>query len=334
MVPPTFPAPSLLPEIEKPDVSVVIANWNGETLLGDCINSVYRETKKVSFEIIVCDDVSTDRSVTLLRTQYPQVKVHVNAVNSGFARTNNAALPLVRGRYILLLNNDTILENDALSILAETLDRYPQAGVCGGRLVDRGPGRQHSFGAFPGICTELGRALGFGRDGVFRRWPNLAQYPGNGEVQRSVGYIVGADLMIRTDLARQMGLFDEGFEAYFEDTDLCYRVSRAGYEVIFIAAARIIHLVGQSYGNEAVASSERKLGLMERGFVRFCRKNYRPGRARLILALRGGAMWLKIAWLNLRSRVEPTRRHLRFRAKHQMYRVSYEKFKEACEIQR
>ena len=286
---------SSAPSTKELDVSVVIANWNGESLLGDCIDSLYRETKNVSFEIIVCDDRSPDRSVEFLRERYPHVQVHVNAVNSGFARTNNAALPFIRGRYTLLLNNDTILENDALSALVQTLDQCPKAGVCGGRLVDRGEGRQHSFGAFPGIRTEIGRALGFGRDGLFRRWPNLAQYPAKGEVTQEVGYIVGADLMIRTDLARQLGLFDEKFEAYFEDTDLCFRVHRAGYQVLFTSRARIIHLIGQSYGNEAVAPSERKLRLMETGFVRFCRKNYGPVHVWLIFAVRSGALRLKIA---------------------------------------
>lgn len=318
--------------VENPDVSIVIANWNGENLLGDCIDSIYRETQKVSFEVIVCDDVSTDRSVELLRSKYPHVKLHVNAVNSGFARTNNAALPLVRGRYILLLNNDTILENDAVSVLAQTLDRDPRAGVCGGLLLDRGPSRQHSFGAFPGLGTELGRALGIRRDGPLRWWPNLAQYPATGETKRKVGYIVGADLMIRTDLARKLGLFDEGFEAYFEDTDLCFRVHRAGYDVIFTSDARIIHLVGQSYGNEAVSLNERKLRLMEVGFVRFCRKNYHPWHASLILALRSWALWQKIAWLNLRMSIEPKRRHLRYRDTLKLYQIIHGKFQEACRV--
>ena len=318
----------------KCDVSIIIANWNGEKLLGDCLTSIYKLTKSVSFEVIVSDDVSPDGSVDFVRQHFPQAILQINDRNSGFARTNNAALPQVRGRYLLLLNNDTILENDAISALAETLDQRPEVGICGGLLVNSDGSLQHAYGAFPNTFTELARAFGIQSRGKLQWWPNLAVTPRPGQKLTDVGYIVGAGLMIRTELAQKLGLFDEGFEAYFEDTDLCYRAHQAGWRVVFTSSARIIHLFGASYGNEATIPSERKLGLMERGFVRFCRKHYSPARVAWVLMLHRSAYALQIGILKLRLRVEPARRHLRWRGPLKANEVAYKCFQEAKAIKR
>jgi|GEM_PF-1003038 len=310
------------------DVSIIIANWNGEKLLKDCLGSIYQLTKSVSFEVIVSDDVSPDGSVEFVRRHFPQAVVQVNPRNSGFARTNNAALPLARGRYILLLNNDTVLQNDAISALAQVLDEQASVGICGGLLINPDGSLQHAYGAFPGVFTELARALGVQSRGKLQGWPNLAVTPRPDQGLTDVGYIVGAGLMIRRELAEKLGLFDESFEAYFEDTDLCYRAHQEGWRVVFTSSARITHLFGASYGNEAAVPSERKLGLMERGFVRFCRKHYSPSWAAWVLKLHGWAYRWQIGILKLRLRVEPARRHLRWRGPLKTYELSYKCFRE------
>lgn len=322
--------PSLQPPSDSTcDVSVIIANWNGEKLLGDCLSSIYRLTKAATIQVIVSDDVSPDGSVAFVRQHFPQAIVQVNGRNSGFARTNNAALPLVRGRYLLLLNNDTVLQNDAISALVQVLDEQPAIGICGGLLINPDGSLQHAYGAFPGVFTELARAFGIQSRGKWQAWPNLAVVPRPDQKLTDVGYIVGAGLMIRTELARSLGLFDESFEAYFEDTDLCYRAHQAGWRVVFTSTARITHLFGASYGNEANVPSERKLGLMERGFVRFCRNHYSPFRAGWILRLHRWAYMLQIAVLKLRLRVEPARRHLRWRGPLLTHELAYKCFREA-----
>jgi len=283
----------------------------GPPCLGDCLGSLYQYTRDVGYEVILADDCSTDHSVEFVRQHFPQVRIHVNPTNLGFARTNNAALPLVRGRHLFLLNNDTVLQNDALAELAGLLDRHPNVGICGGRLFNPDGSQQHSCGSFPSVATELGSLLSLRRHGLFRRWPNLAEIPAPDETLRTVDYIVGADLMIRTSLARQLGLFDLGFAAYFEDADLCARVRQSGHQVMCTSASRITHLVGQSYGNDRTGPGERKTRLFEAGFVRFCRRHYPSARVRLILALRIAGFQKKIASLRSRLSYEPVARRPR-----------------------
>jgi GT2 family glycosyltransferase len=311
------------------DVSVVIANWNGEKLLRDCLKSIYHHTKRVSFEVIVSDDRSPDRSVEFVRRHFPHVIVRVNEKNSGFARTNNAALPYVRGRYTFLLNNDTILQNDAISELVHVFDENVDVGVAGGLLINPDGTLQHAYGDFPSVFTELGRALNVISRGVWQWFPNLAVIPRETQKLTDVGYIVGANLMIRTSLARKLGLFDEAFESYFEDTDLCYRVHQTGFRVVFTSTARIVHLFGATFGKNDDAPSERKARLMERGFVRFCRKHYSRRRASAVLGLHRWAYRWRIFLLRLRLRVEPARRHLRWRGPLAANELSYSCFRDA-----
>ncbi len=274
------------PDVFIPDVSIIIANWNGEKILENCLRSIYRQTHSATFEIILSDDCSTDHSLALVRDNFPDVKIISSDVNTGYAKTNNRALPVANGRYILLLNNDTVFENDVLYEFVKFMDNNPTVGVCGGCLLNPDATLQHSFGSFPSVVVELAEIFFLHRLLPFLQLPRLGTVPKNLSRPQEVDMIVGAGLFIRSALARELNLYDERFEAYFEDTDLCYRAAKSGWKVVFLPAPKITHLFGYSYGNESREKAERKFKLWLASMSAFCFKHYSPAKARCILHLR------------------------------------------------
>ena len=260
-----------------PDVSVIVSNWNGSGLLRDCLRSIYDRTQDVALQVIFVDDASTDDSAAMVRSAFPGVTLIVNDRNVGFARANNLGVERATGRYVLLLNSDTVLVNNAIQVLAEFLDKHPGAAICGGCLVNADLTMQISYGSFPTFSQAVVDAL-FLND-LFPRagFPNRGSYPpASLTVPRKVDFIIGADILIRRDVIARMGLFDEEFGAYCEEVDFCYRVTGGfGRNVYYVPGARIIHLGGMSYGN----LGERQIRLTYRGYDRFLRKHHGWGYA-------------------------------------------------------
>lgn len=261
----------------NPKVSIIIANWNGEAILENCLHSIFEHTKRVSFEVLVVDDASTDRSVERIRTKFPEVCVIENEKNIGYAATNNRALTVARGEYLLLLNNDTILQNDAVGLMASYLDEHTSVGICGGTLLNPDGSLQHSFGNVPSLKLELVGIFSLHR--FYRKTlpPALGIIPHNIQNPIEVDMIVGADLMIRASLAHELGLYDEAFNAYFEDADLCFRAKKNGWKVMYLPEPKITHLYSYSFGNERMIEVQkivRKTRYMANGYKRFCKKHY------------------------------------------------------------
>ncbi len=261
----------------SPKVSVIIANWNGEAILEACLHSIFEHTQRVSFEVIVVDDASTDRSAELIRTKFPKVNLIENERNIGYAATNNRALAVAQGKYLLLLNNDTILQNDAISLMATYLDEHEEVGVCGGTLLNPDGSLQHSFGNVPSLKLELVGLFSLHR--FYRKTfaPALGVIPYNIKNPIEVEMIVGADLMIRASLARELGLYDETFNAYFEDAELCFRVKKKGLKVVYLPEPKITHLYSYSFGKlnaGDVRKISRKARQMASGYKQFCKKHY------------------------------------------------------------
>jgi GT2 family glycosyltransferase len=264
------------------DVTIVIANWNGELVLRDCLNSVYDKTQQVSFEIIVVDDCSTDNSIDLIRREFPDVRIIINKENLGYAKTNNQALSFVRGRYLLLLNNDTMFENNALSEFVKYMDTHLNIGICGGTLVNPDKSIQHSYGDFPSLFMEVSALFSLPK--FFPKWRHLSLgiIPTDFSKPIEVDMVVGANLFIRSDIAKALNLYDEAFKAYFEDSDLCYRVRQTGFKVVYLPFSYILHIQGHSYGNEfedkvSEQRTKNKIQFLMNGYKRFCRKHYKLG---------------------------------------------------------
>lgn len=232
------------------DVSVIIVNFCTAGLVTDAVASVMRFTEGVSYEVIIVDNASPDGSGAELQTRYvgnETVKVILSDENLGFGGANNLGFGESRGRNIFLLNPDTVLQNDAVSLLSIYLDDNEQVGVCGGNLYTAEGQPTSSFKRlFPSVGAELSsllchipEKLRYGRNVTFNHTRHALD----------VAFIVGADLMIRRSLAEELGLFDTSFFMYYEETDLCRRVKDAGFKVRSLPSARICHLEGRSISN-------------------------------------------------------------------------------------
>lgn len=250
------------------DVSVIIVNYNTTELLLSCINSVLEHTHGVSYEIIVADNGSSDSSLVPLRAD-KRLRLVELGENLGFGRANNAGAAIALGDHLFLLNPDTLLVNDAITILFRHLKEHPQTGICGGNLFDSNMQPVHSHHMqMPSLLSEADTVAGhlyaklrYGRNTLFNH---------TGE-NMHVAAITGADMMIRREAWEKTGGFDPAFFMYFEDTDLCLRVKKEGYDIVNVPQAHIIHLEGKSFG-KAKLRAERFF----KGRHVFFHKHYPP----------------------------------------------------------
>ena len=231
------------------DLSVIVVNWNTKDLLRACLASVRAHTRDLQYEIIVVDNGSSDGSPAMIRAEFPDVVLIENKENRGFAAGNNQGIRAATGMAVLLLNSDTELIENSLLKLYRFLFSREAIGVVGGRLIYSCGTAQWSYGYAP----ALGRMLWITVSGALRipwgRKPN-AVIPDGGSQPLPVEYIVGADLMVKKAVLDQVGLLDESFFAYFEETDLCARIRQAGFKVWFTPETAIVHRVGSSFKPE------------------------------------------------------------------------------------
>lgn len=227
--------------MHSPAISILIVAFNSSAVLSACLASVAAETR-LAHEVIIVDNASTDDSVSLVCTRFPQVTLIQNRVNVGFAAATNAASRLAQGRYFLLLNPDTIIHNEALDRLVRFMDTHPEMGIVAPTVVDRAGNVAANTQHYHTPATLFWRPLCSGPLAALarRRWAQL-------EAQDQRGYAVyGCALLIRSALFRALGGLDERFFLYEEDIDLCYRAKQAGWGVTQMTDVAITHYGGSS----------------------------------------------------------------------------------------
>jgi GT2 family glycosyltransferase len=262
-------------ESTPPDVSVIVVSYNTSALTRDTLRSVFEHTSGIDFEVIVVDNASQDGSAADIRAEFPRVRLLALTENLGFGRANNRGMEVARGRNLFLLNPDTLLHDNAVKTLSDWLDANPGCGVCGGNLIDEQGRPEHSFlRMLPGPAAQWNSLLG----GL----PSLVRYGRNREYNHTrrpmdVGYITGADMMVRASVIAEVGGFDPDFFLYYEETELTARIRRAGYRVVSIPSVKITHLSRKS-PIENEARSRRIL----QGWELYMRKVYGPEKARRI----------------------------------------------------
>ena len=229
------------------DVSIIIVNYNTFRLTSNCISSIWEKTSGLSFEIIVVDNASTDDSRISFEKDDRIIYIY-SEENLGFGRANNLGAKIARGRNLFLLNPDTLLINNAVKILSDYLDANIDVGVCGGNLYDEKMNPVHSYCMFlPSIFWEMNKLCGGYIEKL--RWGKNAQF--NYSYQPcKVGYICGANMMIKHSLFEKMNGFSHKFFLYYEDTELSYRIKKIGYHIVSIPYAKIQHLEGKSMGGK------------------------------------------------------------------------------------
>jgi len=229
-------------------LSIVILTWNDLKVVSDCLASIYTRTHSTRFEVIVSDNGSTDGSMEFIRKEFPRVRLIENGRNLRFAKGNNVGIQASQGEYVLILNPDTIIHDGALDGVIDFADKRPEAGAFGCRVLNADGTYQGCIWPFPTVRSEWLRALGIGQwlgfiseafhPGAYIRW--------KGDTERTVGWPAGCFLLVRGELLKRLGGFDEQFFYCYEDTDLCRRIWDAGHPILYTPDVSITHLGGQS----------------------------------------------------------------------------------------
>jgi N-acetylglucosaminyl-diphospho-decaprenol L-rhamnosyltransferase len=223
-----------------PDISIIIVNWNTPELLALCLNVIQATMKDLCYDIWVVDNGSTDRSVEIIRSQFPHVNLIENQRNLGFAGANNRAMSACRGRYMLLLNSDAFVTPGAVKTLFELAEREPKVALVGGQLLNLDGTFQAGYTEFPTLWREFMILSTLGRRLFGQAYPSQHLPPGRGPSR--VDYVEGACLLVRRSAWQAVGGLDEGYFMYAEEVDWCYRMHAAGWQVWYQPAARIFHV--------------------------------------------------------------------------------------------
>jgi len=226
------------------DLSIIIVNFNTCELLKNCLDSVYLHTKDLNFEIIVVDNASSDNSLLTVKEKFPHVKLIENSKNVGFARANNQGIEISTGKYILLLNSDTLLINNVLPNLVALLEKKQNFGIVGPQVLNEDKSLQFSFGNFPGIQAELERTFLLENRLTRKRMLNDKRIFAQDAFP--VNWVSGCCLMIRRNVYEKIGGLDEQFFLFNEEADWCLRALKAGWPTCYDPGSQIIHYGGKS----------------------------------------------------------------------------------------
>jgi len=226
------------------DISIIVVNWNTKYLLIECLDSIFQTIKSIDFEVWVVDNGSTDGSIEAIRNRYRDINILKNRVNCGFAAANNRALKQIKGSYALLLNTDARLTDGAAEHLFNFMETTPEAGMACGQLLNPDGSRQNSFANFPSVISLLSNETIL-RTLFPNRFPSKRkQYTSPVEIESCIG----ACMIVRKRAMDEVGLFDETYFFFFEETDWAFRMKKAGWYSYFVPRARIIHGQGQTVG--------------------------------------------------------------------------------------
>ncbi|MCR8844862.1 glycosyltransferase family 2 protein [Paenibacillus sp. SC116] len=234
------------------DLSVVIVNYNTKQLTLNCLQSVYTSVTDYTYEVILVDNASVDDSVAAIREQFPQVILKANADNLGFSKANNQAIRIAQGSYILLLNSDTIIQPDTLDIMVHFMGEHPEVGASGCKVVL--PNGQLDKACRRGFPSPLATFYYVSQlSKLFSKSPHFNTYHQDYKSEDEaypIDCLVGAFMLVRKETIEQVGLLDERFFMYFEDTDWCYRIQQAGWINYYYPKTQIIHYKRASSRNK------------------------------------------------------------------------------------
>lgn len=226
------------------DVSIIYVNYKTSELVKDSIRSVIALTTGITYEVIVVDNHSEDHSLSLIQEEFLEIIPIQSPENLGFGRANNLGLEVAKGDCILFLNPDTLLRNNAISILYHFLASSDNVGACGANLYDELGQPTTSFSwRFPS-ASELFLSVFYLSVNSFTQ-PRSIYFNHTGK-PLDVASIIGADLMVKRSVLQETGAFDPDFFLNYEETELCYRIKKWGYRIVSLPEAEITHFEGRS----------------------------------------------------------------------------------------
>lgn len=229
------------------DLSICIVTLQARDYLKKCLHSISENTQRVRFEIIVVDNGSKDGTNEMLASEYPWIHSILNQQNDGFSRPMNKAMGVSQGRYLLLLNPDTVVQPHAFDTMVKFMDDNPQAGICGPKILNQdgslqkqcrrsAAGPWDTFTYFSGLANLFPRSKRFGG--------YLMTYKDEDAIHEAEA-ISGACMLIRREVVEQIGYLDERFFAYQEDADYCFQARRVGWKILYYPEAEVIHYGGR-----------------------------------------------------------------------------------------
>jgi GT2 family glycosyltransferase len=275
-------------------LSICIVNFNAKGYLRKCLESIYANSSKENFEIIVIDNASSDGSHEMIEQNFKKVRLIKNSENLGFAKANNQALKASNGEYLFVLNNDTIVSNNALDILIKFMDEHPEAGTCGPLILNSDDTMQRQCKrGFPTFWNSFAYYSGLWKLFLENQWwrKNFGGYfllNKPDEQICEVDCLSGAAMMVKRELLEKVGLMCEDYIMYWDDIDWCYRIKKVGWKIYYVPLAKIIHFGGAG-GSQLHAF--KNLWYFHRGACLFYRRYLAPHYFFLINLLYYSGVW-------------------------------------------
>lgn len=272
-------------------LSVIIVNYNVKHFLEQCLHSVYKAAKSIETEIFVVDNNSVDGSAQLIREKFPKLHFIENKENVGFSKANNQAAKLAKGEYILLLNPDTVVEEDTFTKITGFMDNHPEAGGLGVKMIDgKGTFLPESKRGLPTPWVAFYKMFG-----LSKLFPNSRKfgkyhlsYLSENEIHE-VEILAGAFMLLRRETLEKVGLLDETFFMYGEDIDLSYRIIKGGYKNFYFPGTTIIHYKGES----TKKGSLNYVKVFYTAMIIFARKHFSGGKAGIFSFIIHLAIWFR-----------------------------------------
>ncbi|NQX60262.1 glycosyltransferase family 2 protein [Paenibacillus qinlingensis] len=287
------------------DLSIIIVNYKTKNLTLACIESVFSSTTSYTYEIILIDNASNDGIIHSVNEQYPHVVTIANTENVGFSKANNQGIRIAKGRYVLLLNSDTIVQEDTFQTMLHFMDENPIVGASGCKIVlPDGSLDKACKRGFPTPSASFYYAFGFAK--LFPKIHRFNQYQLgylDADQQYPIDSLVGAFMLVRRETIEHVGMLDEEFFMYGEDIDWCYRIKEAGWVNYYYPKTQIVHHKG--------ASSRRKpykiIYEFHRAMILFHNKHYRKKYSWLTNAMVYIGVGVKFILSLARNKLRPTR---------------------------
>ncbi len=275
------------------ELSVIIVNYNVKYFLEQALLAVRMASAGLEVEVFVVDNNSVDDSVAMVREKFPEVKLLLNRQNVGFSRANNQAIAQANGKYILLLNPDTVVEENTFKACLGFMDEHPEAGALGVKMIDGSgnflPESKRGFPSpFVAFCKAFGLSALFPRSRVFNRYHLGFLDP---DEVHPVEVLAGAFMLLRKKVLEKVGWLDEAFFMYGEDIDLSYRINRAGYKNYYFPKTTIIHYKGES----TKKGSLNYVRVFYNAMIIFARKHFQGEKAWLFIAMLKVAIYFRAA---------------------------------------
>ena len=283
------------------DLSIIIVSWNTRDLLAECLQSVANETLQMATsnlqsaisEVIVVDNASIDGSAAMVLERFPWVTVIENQANVGFARANNQGIRRATGRYVMLLNSDTVVHDGAIALMIGFADNHQEIGVLGPKLINGQGDVQPSWARFPSVWSEI--VAQHHRD----------RQPFADGTAFTVDWMAGACLLVRRAAIEHVGPMDERFFLYSEETDWCKRIQEAGWRNVYYPVATVSHFEGSSSSQDV----PRSRFLLYQSKMLYAYKHFGITQARLLKWAFVATSPLKALWALLHGRVQAARTH-------------------------